>query len=161
MRRLLTPVQYEPLLEGLNAIRPLQLADEGKIVIPYPILCHNPPTEGRPASGKLARCTSTGSLVTHKSNDLNHYEYIERAFSFAAQDQLITFAQKVSVVWCVRVVYVTITGVWWSDPTYTKLIQNIGASLRTQIWFKGTDLYVHSIFTFPFSILTMGFYGFY
>ncbi|GAI67122.1 unnamed protein product, partial [marine sediment metagenome] len=39
MPKLATPVQYEPALEGLNDIRPLQLAGESKVVIPYPELC--------------------------------------------------------------------------------------------------------------------------
>ncbi|MBA7474041.1 hypothetical protein ES707_09388 [subsurface metagenome] len=68
MPKLATPVQYESALEGLNDIRPLQLAEESKIVIPYPVLCKNPPSKGRPAVGKLARCSEQGALL--KSNIL-------------------------------------------------------------------------------------------
>lgn len=161
MRKLLTPVQYEPSLEGLNAIRPLQLADEGKIAISYPVLCHNPPTEGRPAFGKLARCTPTGSLVSYKSNDISDYEYIQKVFVFGTTQIVITFAQKVSLVLCIVESALSVTETWWSDPTYTRHFKAIHLIDPTFLNFSGVDLYVIGAFFPSFGNLTIGFYGFY
>jgi len=63
MPKLATPLQYEPSLDGLNAIRPLQLADESKVIISYPALCQNPPSIDKPAVGLFGRCSQQGSLL--------------------------------------------------------------------------------------------------
>ena len=69
MLRLVTPVQYEPLLDGLNQLRPLKLVDESKVVIASPIGCVNQPSKDRPAEGKLLRCNNQGGLLKQPPKD--------------------------------------------------------------------------------------------
>lgn len=161
MRKLLTPVQYEPSLEELNSVRPLQLADDAKIVIPYPVLCLNPVTKDRPPIGKLARCDRAGALLASQPVECTAYEYITEDFADGDSDKLIQFSQQVSFVQTL----VTVVGFWgdgyWTDPTYTAEIKNIFGTTTFYLPFVGTDLYIHVTILVPIAPTTIGFYGFY
>lgn len=161
MLKLTAPIQYEPSLEGLNAIRPLRLRDESRILVPCPVLCINPPTKDKPAIGKLARCSQQGALLNDKQKVLTNYEYIEREFPYGLPNQQITFAQEVSPVWCKVLSYIGVTDLFWTDPTYTIDIQAILLIAYTFLQFRGSDLYVRGVVSVPFGHLTMGFWGFY
>lgn len=161
MPKLATPVQYEPTLEGLNVIRPLQLKDEGKIVIPYPVLCKNPPTKDRPAVGKLARCSQQGALLAGNKDGYTTYEYIEQGFERDDGNKLIQFSQKVSCVQSLITVMGTITGGWWTDPTYTLEFKDIFSTYAVYLPFVGSDLYIKVTCAIPGFVTTIGFCGFY
>lgn len=161
MPKLATPVQYEPTLEGLNDIRPLQLADEGKIVIPMPALCQNPPTKDRPAIGRLARCSQQGALLKHRVNDLQTYEIFGGQFNFFDADQHFTYSQKVSSVVCYMGGYHNIVDAYWSSPSYTEKIQDITLTGTTVFCFSGVDLYIHTSFVDVFGYIWLFFLGFY
>lgn len=115
MPKLMTPIQYEPSLEGLNAVRPLQLLDEGKSIISYPVLCKNAPSEGRPAIGKFARCSQQGALLK-KSNTLFHN--LESNFFPISENTPLEhyiFQQKVYKVTIRYTDGYGTTGVWWCN----------------------------------------------
>lgn len=80
MVKLITPVQYEQGLDGLNQVRPLTLVDESKAVIALPFGCINPPSKDRPAEGRLLRCDNQGAILSRKPNhliptDIAEYNY--------------------------------------------------------------------------------------
>jgi len=161
MRKLATPVQYESTLEGLNEVRPLQLKGEGKIVIPYPVLCSNPPTKDRPAVGKLTRCSQQGALLAGRRVVYESAEYITEDFEGGDGDKLIRFSQQVKYV----VSMVVVAGFWytafWTDSTYTIQFKDIHDTNGVYIPFRGIDLYISVVVAPPIGATTIGFYGFY
>lgn len=161
MQRLATPTQYEPALEGLNDIRPLQLVEDSKIVVAYPVLCKNPPTIDKPAVGKLARCTQQGTLVRHKVNGLTAYEYIEQEFPVNGGNQQIAFSQKVSYISVVEVDVGFRDDSWFMDSTYTHQLARIVGVNQLQFPFVGTVFYVTVRWSLPFGSIHLGFYGYY
>lgn len=60
-RKLLTPVQYESVLGGLNKARPLSLSDEGRVILSSPVLNANPVSDKKSVQGKLLRSNSGSS----------------------------------------------------------------------------------------------------
>lgn len=161
MPKLATPVQYEPALEGLNDIRPLQLADEVKIVLPYPVLCKNPPSTGRPAIGKFVRCTQQGAGVIHRINSLTSYELLSQYFDQDNPEHCISFSQKVRCVFVKFGLGSNTRGGYWTDPTYLIEIKAIGYRTNTFLEFVGTNLYVRAISQNGDFFITWHFYGFY
>lgn len=161
MAKLATPVQYESSIEGLNDIRPLQLRDEGKIVIPCPVLCRNPVTKNRPVVGQLARCSQQGALLSGKRLHYDTHEYLTADFDFFNDQKLIQFSQKVS---CVQSKVIDV-GVWatafWTDPTYIIEIMDIYDIYTVFLPFVGTDLYIRVACPVPGITTTLGFWGFY
>lgn len=145
MPKLATPVQYEPSLEGLNDIRPLQLADEGKIVVPCPALCQNPPTKDRPAIGRLARCTQQGALVKYNSRLYTAYETGFKPISFYGSLVSHTFAKRVKGVIAKAIIGTHTYTAVWSESTGTLSFADILFDVNVwlpftgqTIWFKGT-----------------------
>lgn len=161
MPKLATPVQYEPALEGLNDIRPLQLADEGKVVIPYPVLCKNPPSTGKPAVGMFARCSQQGALLKSVSNVYSAYEKIRLNFDVDNLEQVVEFSQRIGFVLCVPIVHHRGSDLWWSEATYTAKFKKISQTAPTFLKFVGSDLYVLMELRNGIPTLTMDFHGFY
>ena len=95
MQKLVTPVQYENTLDGLNAVRPLVLADEVKPILDIPVLNANPVSENRPAIGKLLRCNQNGALVTKNHNGFKYYQTKSLEIDSPNYFNLCTFSQKV------------------------------------------------------------------
>jgi len=96
MPKLLTPVQYEPALDGLNEVRPLQLADEVKIALNIPVFNVNPVGKNKPVVGKLARCNQQGALLeSNKVFDLRNFEYQVKYTPFESGEFSVTFAQPI------------------------------------------------------------------
>lgn len=141
MPKLATPVQYEPSLEGLNEIRPLQLADESKIVIPYPVLCKNPPSTDRPAVGMFARC-SNGALLKSVPAWAKSWEY-SGLLSLSNMSYLVhfTFAQR---VYGVLARYAKLVGTftcYWNMPSYSVPIKRVYTLEYTFLPFVGKTMY--------------------
>lgn len=160
MPRLATPLQYEPSIEGLNDIRPLQLADEGKIVIPMPVLCQNPPTKDKPAVGRFARCSQQGALLKSMPEGVKNYLYTQ--FSLSNLDPNKSFAFDRRIYGCViYYTFVYATGaVIWTDETYIQYYVIIFATTATFLPFVGTDIHFTSSGATTYEI-RVDFYGFY
>ncbi len=141
MPKLATPVQYEPALEGLNDIRPLQLADESKVVIPYPVLCKNPPSKGRPAVGMFARCSQQGALLKNVSYKAVLPEYKYRNVTVYDMHTHFTFSSKVSYVIAIWKWLGGSPVLYWSDPTYLYNLKTLSNLKYTFLPFIGTDIY--------------------
>ena len=140
MPKLATPVQYEPTLEGLNEIRPLQLADESKIVVSYPALCQNPPTKDRPAVGKLARCSEQGALLKSLPVWCDKYETLFWTITNEMPAHFFTFAQK---VYGVIVLWQIIEGTPvcdWVSLIPMKELQRITPDIHTFLPFVGVKV---------------------
>ena len=160
MPKLATPVQYEPTLEGLNDIRPLQLADESKIVVPYPALCQNPPTKDRPAVGKLARCSEQGALL--KSLPKWADKIYADAFALSDGVSIIEYIFSIKVFGIIAMLRIDIgspEGYWCSydgEYSYIRLIENTYIFLP----FVGTNIWFVGLGTPPFqlAIFIKGFY---
>lgn len=95
MPKLITPVQFEPSLDGLNIIRPLIMPDECKTVISHPVLCQNLPSEGKPGVGKLARCTQDGALLGDNSEFASNVYGGTLAMSGVTSCRTFTFPMRV------------------------------------------------------------------
>lgn len=160
MPKLATPVEYEPTLEELNTVRPLQLADEGKIVIPYPVLCKNPPTKDRPAVGKLARCTQQGALLKVGNAPFTLVE--SGSDTVTNVDWLFhyTFTQKVYGV-VIRATYVPpALNFWWCTYVGSKLLPVGQSGFSLFLPFVGTVLSLRGegFLTWSIDFIFMGFY---
>ncbi|GAI19748.1 unnamed protein product [marine sediment metagenome] len=160
MQKLATPVQYEPALEGLNDIRPLQLADKSKVVIPYPVLCKNPPSTGKPAVGMFARCSQQGALLKSNNRRYRFLEYEYRNYDYYRAKKTITFSQKVSLVLCTPFASVDAIIVRWMLPNFAARIQDISLVEPTVLNFKGTNLHTKAWFSEELGYCAMGFYGY-
>jgi len=139
MPKLATPIQYKPALEGLNEIRPLQLADESKIVLPCPVLCTNPPSKDRPAVGIFARCSQQGSLLKSEPGWADTiYEY---NVAIVVGDEVhITFPMYVVGV----IAKYTLTGpmgVDWCNDAYTINYKGLATEYWTRLPFVGKDIH--------------------
>lgn len=161
MLKLATPVQYESSIEGLNDIRPLQLADEVKIVIPCPALCRSPVTKNKPVVGRLARCSQQGALLTELQKFYTNFEYIEQDFETGNSNKLIEFSQKVSCVQSKVIVVGLHDTAYWTDPTYIEQIMSIYDTQTVFLPFVGTNLYIIIHILVPGFTTTYGFWGFY
>lgn len=160
MPKLATPVQYEPSLEGLNAIRPLQLADKVKTVIPYPVLCKNPPSIDKPAVGMFARCSQQGALlksvpkwadsISEKALVISEtVPYVYYTFPVRVQGVLVTYYELVGG-----------GGVDWCDKDFTVSFFTLTNVFYRFMPFVGTDIYFMSggYGGYEFDLRLIGFY---
>lgn len=160
MPKLATPIQYEPALEGLNDIRPLQLADESKIVIAHPVFCKNPPSAGKPAVGMFARCSQQGALL--KSNNTwsdkieSHYLRIDDAYPI----YFYTFAQKVYGIIAFWERTAGVAKGYWCDPSGTQKYIELSTITYTFLPFVGTIIWFlgESILGWDAKVWFTGFY---
>ncbi|GAI88583.1 unnamed protein product, partial [marine sediment metagenome] len=139
MPKLSTPVQYEPALEGLNDIRPLQLADESKVVVPYPVLCKNPPSKDRPAVGMFARCSQQGALLKSNNIATTDIDRTTEDFSEAAPLVHYPFTQKVSGVIAKYVNFYGTSGLWWCNSNGTIKYTALSTAAYVFLPFVGKD----------------------
>lgn len=160
MPKLANPVHYEPSLEGLNVIRPLQLADVNKIVIPTPVLCTNPPSVTKPAVGILARCTQNGALI--KSNNTLCDKIYEAEIYTGDESEFVTytFPTKVQGV-LAKISYVEedVYDWWCSDYGLQKYVE-IFYSVWSFLPFVGKKIHflLECAESFETTILLIGFY---
>lgn len=144
MPKLATPVQYEPALEGLNDIRPLQLAEESKVVIPYPVLCQNPPSKDKPAVGKLARCSQQGALLKSEPVWADNYSEIRLDISEAVPNIHYAFPVRVQGVLASYLIFVGGGGINWCDKDFVIDYRSLVIISYRFLPFVGTDIYFMS-----------------
>lgn len=96
--KLITPVQHEPVLDGLNEIRPLQLRDDVQRVIGLPALNANPVNNPNNVRGKFLRCSQQGAILGTQNRYYDNYEEIMRERATAYEAFVITFSQIVKFV---------------------------------------------------------------
>lgn len=142
MAKLATPIQYESALDRLNAVRPLQLADEAKIALNIPVLNVNPVDKDKPVVGKLLRCNQQGVLLRSNDKAQENSEYK----SFFSYCRLCTFhfpfAQKVFGVIVTFVDPAEIFTVWWCSEAAVVKYKQITKDVWTFLPFVGIDFYL-------------------
>lgn len=160
MGKLITPVQYEPALEELNAVRPLQLQVRPRRILNIPILNKLPIESVKSIAGTLAKCTEQGSLLIKPPQDFTHYEAIEILLEEGIAEWYRDFTQKVYKI----LVYVyekgLIGALAWTDPTWSSDIAIVNA-LGCFYWpFVGKRIYMRqNIFIGGYMFLYLiGFY---
>lgn len=160
MLKLATPVQYEPSLEGLNILRPLQLTEESKTVISYPVLCKNPPSKDKPAIGKLARCSQQGAMPKSMPVWANKTGGDTLEFELPVRTHHITFPVKVLGVNALYLEWVMTSHCYWCFPDFTTPIIEIGQINHMFLPFIGTDIYFYADLA-PFSYSWLNYTYFY
>jgi len=98
MVKVATPILYEPSMDELNRVRPLQLSTRSRLFLDYPVLCKNPIGEGRPVVGKFLRCDEQGAVLKRNSNSFTGYELKTEQFYAGHDKRVITFSRKVSAM---------------------------------------------------------------
>ncbi len=160
MRRLITPVQYDSTLAGLNEIRPLTLADEVKAGLSFPILNLNPVDNNQPAKGRFLRSDHQGSLLRSLADDCPEVSY-EKKDIWLESDLTFTvsFAQKVNYV-LGKMSWFELTGtIKWNTKDHWYLIKVISNTEQTFLPFRGQVMYVQGFGVSGVGTLTL--YGFY
>lgn len=160
MPKLATPVQYEPSLDGLNDIRPLQLADEAKVVIPYPVLCKNPPTVDKPAVGMFARCDRQGSMLINVPPWATEVYEIDIDIAVTNGGMFYSFPIMVQGVLAIYTKVGEYMSVEWSNPTYSRSYAYIHENVWKYLSFMGTKIYFR-VSGAPATIGTLSLKGFY
>lgn len=160
MPKLATPLQYEPTLDGLNAIRPLQLADKVKTVIPYTVLCKNPPSIDKPAVGMFARCSQQGALLKSVPKWADSISEKALAISEAVPYAYYKFPVRIQGVLALYNELVGGGGVDWCDNNFTISFASLTSVVYTFLPFVGTDIYFMSAGYggYEFEIPLIGFY---
>ncbi len=115
--KLLTPVQYEPTLEELNAVRPLELSDEVGISIDMVALDAGDEADKSSIIGRFMRCTQHGAILANSNVKYDNVEAVVFGFDRNSNPGHTQFSQKVFGV------VVDIETSWsassptWSDST--------------------------------------------
>jgi hypothetical protein len=141
MPKLTTPIIFESALDILNRVHPLQLTDEGRICLDYPLLCKNPVGIGNPCIGKLARCDEQGSVLKHIVAGFTNYELHILDMLECANPAEVIFSQKVFVVICLVACSETDWHLYITDNTYTNVIKDITVLGVYPISFGGYKMY--------------------
>lgn len=160
MRRLITPVQYEPAIGGLNEVRPLILSDEVKIALDIPILNTKPVSQERSAIGKMSRCTEQGGLLRSKLIGYENYQKITREFEEEEESQIVYFAQKVSGFYVWITSHTSISYFRWVTYVTSVEIQDLYLAQGTWCNFSGRLLKLNAWGTGEWS-LSADIYGLY
>lgn len=143
MIKLSTPAQYETGLDGLNDLRPLELKDEGKVVIENIVGTLNPPSKGRPAKGMMLQCNKDGALL-HADFVANHssFELIDAWLKPGLYMVTVDWAQKVYGVLAYYYWFSLATKtVYWVTPDETN-IKQCPYQVYTWLPFIGTTMYL-------------------
>lgn len=145
MVKLASPVQYESPLEGLNDVRPLQLADVGKIVLPTPVLCKNLPTVNKPAVGRLVRCTQQGALLRDNSEFADKVKSARLDIMDYRIPKKYTFPMKVYGVIAKYFIQMHSFEIVWCSPDGAN--EYIALSVTDYLFlpFVGTDIWFMSV----------------
>jgi len=80
MGKLITPVQHELVLDGLNEIRPLHLQKDIKRVVSLPVLNQQPVGEIK-IRGKLLRCRDLAVVSAPQQLHFDHGEFKENTYN--------------------------------------------------------------------------------
>lgn len=160
MLKLITPIQYESALDGLNQVRPLSLADRGKITLDIPICNSNPVNAGRPALGKLLRCNQRGAILTNGRLGYDDYYYSTGSLSHATLTVKITFPTAVKGF---IAKYAEALGTGYiarMDSTYTIQVGKLSLNDYSYFNIRGRYVYLKGFGSIPF-VFPYYVYGFY
>lgn len=157
--KLITPVQYERGLEGLNEIRPLVLDDTIRRVVSLPVL-NSVSVNGSPVvKGKVLRCHNGAALGT-----LNRYY---NAIQIQGWDEDETMNQYYEVKWSPPIKFILIeiilreapSSFTFYDSTYTINCGNWKSVGIYYFPFVGDTMYMKTI-ALPAGHIEFNLYGF-
>ena len=136
------PVNYEPVLSGLNEVRDLSLADEGRLSLDIPVLNSQPATNENIGIGKFLRC-NPGTLIWNPNKftaDPQYYTYSMTAFETSTL--LRVFDPAVEFI-LLRVSDWT-DPAWfeWRNQDYSTTLKSYNGNGCYLIPFVGTDFYL-------------------
>ena len=160
MQKLLTPLQYEPVLESLNSLRPLQVKEQISTHIELGVLDRLSVDNNKSAEGMLAKCTGQGDELIHNAESLTGVE--TRLYPWPDGFGLINMNWSQKVYFVVIDVYAR-TGTPsfnWRDPYGVLTIKALSALGVYMCEFVGTNMYLH-LTTAPVTTLSYNAYGFY
>lgn len=137
MLKLITPVQYEPALEELNAVRPLHLQERPRISLDIPIANKLPKASVKSTAGTLARCTPSGALLNKNVHEFTSYEMFTDTCNSPMCNTTITFSQTVyKIMVNVRTLRL-VQGIMWTDNSFTLSLVNLKSLGKHYIDFVG------------------------
>jgi len=157
---ILTPTQYNPVLEGLNALRPLHVGYQVGHTLDIPVAdkLAVSPADSKAAEGTLVKTTEHGKLLALHNKHLTDYEVFIEAYEGGTFETTLTFEQEVQHV----IVEVTNTFLVdpfiWTDDSFTAVIQDLNSLGVHNLTFKGKVLKLYAVVGV---ILLFDVYGFY
>lgn len=143
MSKLITPVQFEPSLDGLNIVRPLLMPDEGKTVISYPVLCKTLPSEGKPGVGKLARCSHQGALLKDNTEFADSFLEAELYLTSENNSRTILLPRIVKAVALKHTTVGTPGDTFWTDSSFYHKYMTLSGDFQFSR-FKARRMYFRS-----------------
>lgn len=93
MGKLITPLHFEPAIDGLNIVKPINLADEIKQELSLPVANRNPASINRPVDGKLLQSDNQGAGLFRNSGGYDNVESITQDFTHTMYYGSVTFSQ--------------------------------------------------------------------
>lgn len=141
-----TPVQYESVLDELNTVRPLQLADEGKVALDTPVLNANPVSSSRPAIGKLLRCNQRGGILRSPVDKYTSAGYLEYTYIYPINIHRFTFSEVTPVVFVECIDPVNVISYAWTDSTGDIAIVTWPVMMDRLLRFYGKRLWIKVVF---------------
>lgn len=142
---LVTPVQYESAFDGLNEVRPLELADEVKVALDIPVLNANPVSSSRPAIGKLLRCNQRGGILQTPSNKYTYTGYLEYAYIAGVILHRFTFSEVTPFVICEDIYFSEPFGIRWTDSTGAIVLDSWPNGIKRILPFYGKHLWISKV----------------
>ncbi len=160
MPKLLTPQQYEPVLDELNELRPLRIADQIHHKIEIGVCDKLPVAAKKAVTGSLVKGTQQGALLKKAINNNQHYQAISMLLTAINRYGYVPFDQKVSFVLVNVLESENLAFFAWCDSTYIKNIKELSWPKPTFVEFSGTVMYVKTAYDLIGS-MTADYYGFY
>lgn len=160
MPKLATPVQYEPVLDGLNELRPLILDNTVRRVIGVPVSPVDVSDTSGGVKGRLLRCNRQGALLRENNHYEPEYQSISISWSAAGGNRVVTFDQRVNYIAYRWVVKSGLLIAARYDSTFTYFLGWLVLSGNNFIPFRGTAMGFVAAF-FPGGYATMNIRGFY
>lgn len=118
MQKILTPTQYEPALDRLNVLRPLQVKERVRSTLNIPLLNQLPVESKKSVTGRLVKCTQQGGTIIRPPQGFTQSQVFYFGFEEGVESASETFGQTVYGLF-LRVY--DVNGVWGlllSDSTY-------------------------------------------
>lgn len=141
MVKVVTPVQYESPLGGLNEVRPMEMSGEVKPFIDTSILNINPIDNVRPAKGRLLRCGNDSAVLQNSIKGFRKVETVFAELGYGDDEIVVTFSQRVErVLWSI-IVSVNCQAIIRCNDKYWLPIQYVSLTGTTLLTFANTALY--------------------
>ncbi|GAF90525.1 unnamed protein product [marine sediment metagenome] len=160
MPTLITPVQYEPALEELNAVRPLRLQERPRISLDIPIINKLPKESVKSIAGTLAKGTPSGALLKLKKEYITAYQMQAVSVTTGYVHLNIVFSQVVKKVMVNVTSLGNTTVFYWSTDNFLVVLQDLNSIKVHYLPFVGTNLYIYYAKLSP-GQLVFNVYGFY